>query len=107
MAEIIVNENNFEEVVLKNEGPVLVDFWAAWCGPCRMLGPIVEELAGEMAGVRFAKVNVDEEPVLANAFRVNAIPTLVFMKDGKAVGQTVGLQGKEELRALIEKVQRS
>ncbi len=85
-------------------GVTVVDFWASWCGPCRMLSPIVEELAGEMSGVKFAKVNVDEEPTLANAFRVDAIPTLVFMKDGKAVGQTVGLQGKDALRAMIEKV---
>ena len=88
-------------------GITVVDFWASWCGPCRMLSPIVEELAGEMTDVRFAKVNVDEEPGLANAFRVDAIPTLVFMKDGQAVGQTVGLQGKEELRGVIEKVRNS
>ena len=88
-------------------GVTVVDFWASWCGPCRMLSPIVEELAGEMTDVRFAKVNVDEEPGLANAFRVDAIPTLVFMKDGQAVGQTVGLQGKEELRGVIEKVRNS
>ena len=88
-------------------GVTVVDFWASWCGPCRMLSPIVEELAEEMADVRFAKVNVDEEPALANAFKVNAIPTLVFMKDGQALGQTVGLQGKEELRGVIEKVRNS
>ena len=85
-------------------GVTVVDFWASWCGPCRMLSPIVEELAGEMTDVKFAKVNVDEEPVLANAFRVDAIPTLVFMKDGKAVSQAVGLQGKDALKAMIEKV---
>ena len=88
-------------------GVTVVDVWASWCGPCRMLSPIVEELAGEMTDVRFAKVNVDEEPALANAFKVSAIPTLVFMKDGQAVGQTVGLQGKEELRGVIEKVRNS
>ena len=88
-------------------GITVVDFWASWCGPCRMLSPIVEELAGEMSDIRFAKVNVDEEPGLANAFRVNAIPTLVFMKDGQPVGQTVGLQGKEDLRGIIEKVRNS
>ncbi len=88
-------------------GVTVVDFWASWCGPCRMLSPIVEELAGEMTDVRFAKVNVDEEPALANAFKVNAIPTLIFMKDGQAVGQTVGLQGKEDLRGIIEKVKQA
>ena len=102
-----ITQDNFEAEVIQSQLPVLVDFWASWCGPCRMLSPIVEELAGEMTDVRFAKVNVDEEPALANAFRVNAIPTLVFMKDGQAVGQTVGLQGKEDLRAVIEKVKKA
>ncbi len=88
-------------------GVTVVDFWASWCGPCRMLSPIVEELAGEMTGVKFAKVNVDEEPGLASAFRISSIPTLVFMKDGQAVGQTVGVQGKEELRAVINKVKKA
>ena len=88
-------------------GVTVVDFWASWCGPCRMLSPIVEELAGEMTDVRFAKVNVDEEPALANAFKVSAIPTLVFMKDGQAVGQTVGVRGKEDQRAVIEKVKQA
>ena len=88
-------------------GVTVVDFWASWCGPCRMLSPIVEELAEEMTDVRFAKVNVDEEPALANAFKVNAIPTLVFMKNGQALGQTVGLQGKEDLRSIIEKVKKA
>ena len=88
-------------------GVTVVDFWASWCGPCRMLSPIVEELAGEMTDVRFAKVNVDEEPALANAFKVSAIPTLIFMKDGQAVGQTVGVRGKEDLRAVIEKVKQA
>ncbi len=88
-------------------GVTVVDFWASWCGPCRMLSPIVEELAGEMTGVKFAKVNVDEEPGLASAFRISSIPTLVFMKDGQAVGQTVGVQPKENLRAVIEKVKQA
>ena len=88
-------------------GVTVVDFWASWCGPCRMLSPIVEELAGEMTDVRFAKVNVDDEPSLANAFRISSIPTLVFMKDGQAVGQTVGVQPKENLRAAIEQAKQA
>ncbi len=84
------------------QGLTVVDFWASWCGPCRMLSPIVEELAGEMPEVNFAKVNVDDEPDLANRFGINAIPTLVFLKGGAQVAQSVGLKTKEELRSQIE-----
>ncbi len=83
-------------------GLTVVDFWASWCGPCRLLSPIVEELAGEMPEVNFAKVNVDDEPDLANRFGINAIPTLVFLKGGTQVAQSVGLKTKEELRSQIE-----
>jgi len=102
MKPIALTTASFKEQTAS--GVTVVDFWASWCGPCRMLSPIVEELAEEMSGVKFAKVNVDEEPMLANEFRVNAIPTLVFMKNGQAVGQTVGLQGKDALKAAIEKI---
>ncbi len=84
------------------QGLTVVDFWASWCGPCRLLSPIVEELAGEMAEVNFAKVNVDDEPDLANQYGINAIPTLVILKGGAQVAQSVGLKTKEELRSLIE-----
>ena len=84
------------------QGLTVVDFWASWCGPCRLLSPIVEELAGEMADVNFAKVNVDDEPDLANRFGINAIPTLVMLKNGEPAAQSVGLKTKEELRSLIE-----
>ena len=84
------------------QGLTVVDFWASWCGPCRLLSPIVEELAGEMRDVRFAKVNVDDEPDLANQYGINAIPTLVILKGGAQVAQSVGLKTKEELRSLIE-----
>lgn len=81
----------------------LVDFWASWCGPCRMIGPIVEELAGETEGVTFAKVNVDEEPDVAMGLGIQAIPTLYLFKDGKAVDKAVGLQSKEALKAMIDR----
>ncbi len=84
------------------QGLTVVDFWASWCGPCRLLSPIVEELAGEMTDVNFAKVNVDDEPDLANRYNINAIPTLVILKGGAQVTQSVGLKTKEELRSLIE-----
>ena len=84
------------------QGLTVVDFWASWCGPCRLLSPIVEELAGEMTDVNFAKVNVDDEPDLANQYNINAIPTLVLLKGGFQVAQSVGLKTKEELRSLIE-----
>ncbi|MBR4703506.1 MAG: thioredoxin [Oscillospiraceae bacterium] len=84
------------------QGLTVVDFWASWCGPCRLLSPIVEELAGEMTDVNFAKVNVDDEPDLANQYGINAIPTLVLLKSGFQVAQSVGLKTKEELRSLIE-----
>ncbi len=99
---IAVNGENFEQVVLKSEKPVLVDFWAEWCGPCRMLGPVIEELAGEHPEIELAKVNVDECPELAMGYRVNAIPAVMLFKDGKVAAQTVGYQPKESLEALLK-----
>lgn len=81
----------------------LVDFWATWCQPCKMIAPILEELAAETEGVTFAKVNVDENPDVAIGLRIQAIPTLYLFKDGQAVDRVVGLQNKETLKALIEK----
>ena len=81
----------------------LVDFWAAWCGPCKMIAPVVEELANETEGVAFAKVNVDEYPDVAIGLGIQAIPTLYLFKDGQAVDKAVGVQGKEALRAMIER----
>ena len=93
---------NFQEKVSK--GVAVVDFWASWCGPCKMMAPILDEVAGEYEDVFFGKVNVDDQPALANAFRVNAIPTLVFFKDGQAVQQAVGLQQKTALKSIIDGV---
>ena len=102
MAEITVTDSNFEEVVLKSELPVLVDFWATWCGPCRMLGPVVADVAKEQEGkVLVGKVNVDENPNLARRFGIRSIPTLMLFKGGEAVNTSLGFIPKEKLEAFI------
>lgn len=103
MAEIKITGANFETEVLKADKPVLIDFWATWCGPCRMLSPVIEEIAEEYDGkIIVGKVNVDEEPELAQAFKVVSIPTIVVMKDGKIVNQSVGFQPKASIVKLFE-----
>ena len=103
MAEIKIANANFEEEVLKSELPVLVDFWAAWCGPCRMLAPAVAQIAAECEGkVKVGKVNVDEEPELAQRFGIMSIPTVLVFKDGKKTEQSIGLVPKEKLLALLK-----
>ena len=103
MAEIKITNENFEEEVLKSEIPVLVDFWAAWCGPCRMLAPAVAQIAEESDGkIKVGKVNVDEQPELAQRFGIMSIPTVLVFKDGKKVNQSIGLVPKDKLLALID-----
>ena len=97
MSEVKVTKANFEEEVLKSDVPVLVDFWAAWCGPCKMLAPVLSEIAEE-GTVKVAKVNVDEEGELAIKFNVMSIPTMILFKDGQPVKKTVGYMSKEELK---------
>lgn len=97
MAVVHVTKENFENEVLKSDKPVFIDFWASWCGPCQMVGPVVEELADEVADVKFAKVNVDEQPELARQFQVMSIPTMVLLKEGKVVDTTIGAQPKEDI----------
>ena len=102
MAELKITKANFESKVMNTSLPVLLDFHADWCGPCRMLAPTIEQLAEEYEGkIVVGKINVDEEPELANRFRVASIPTLVFMKDGKIVATSLGLRPKAELEAMI------
>lgn len=98
--EMTITAQNFEKEVLKSEKPVLIDFWATWCGPCMRQGPIVEELAAE--GYTVGKVNVDEEPGLAQQFQVMSIPTLIIFKDGKEAKRLVGLTPKDTLKALLD-----
>ncbi len=103
MAEIKITNQNFENEVLKSDKPVLIDFWATWCGPCRMIAPIIEEIANENEStVKVGKVNVDEEPELSSAFQVASIPMLVVVKDGKVVNSTVGYRQKEQILELIK-----
>ena len=102
MAEIVLTKENFEAEVLQSGKPVLVDFWAAWCGPCRMLAPVVAQIAAEYDGkVKVGKVNVDEQPELASAFQVASIPTVLIFKDGKLAETSVGYRPKEQLTALL------
>lgn len=97
MAEIILTSENFENEVLKSDKNVLVDFWASWCGPCKMLAPTIEAIAEENHSFRVGKVNVDDEPDLAGAFGISSIPTLILFKDGKAADMMVGLRSKDEI----------
>ncbi len=104
MAELQITKDNFETEVLASPIPVLLDFWAPWCGPCRMLAPIVAELAEEMAGkIKVGKINVDDEGELAAQFDIVSIPTVVVIKDGKITESSVGLVPKAKLAALLEK----
>lgn len=102
MAEIQLTQANFEDEVVKSDIPVLVDFWAAWCGPCKMLAPMVAEIAKEYAGkVKVGKVNVDEEMALAMGFKISSIPTLILFKNGKEEGKIIGYCSKEEITKLF------
>jgi thioredoxin 1 len=101
---IEINDTNFKSEVTDSEMPVLVDFWAPWCGPCRMIAPILEELAKEYDGkVKVVKINVDDSPNTAGEYGVRSIPTLILFKDGKVFEQTVGAQSKEKLKQLVDK----
>ena len=101
MSVIHINKNNFRNEILNSEMPVLLDFWAPWCGPCRMVSPIVDEIAAERNDIKVGKVNVDEQPEMAGQFGVMSIPTLVVMKGGKVVNKTVGARPKAQILAML------
>jgi thioredoxin 1 len=102
MKTVKITNDNFENEVIKSDVPVLVDFWAAWCGPCMMQSPVLDELADEYDSIKIGKINVDEEPALSSAFGIASIPTLVVMKDKKVVNSAVGFRSKEEILALLK-----
>ena len=101
MSVINITRNNFQNEIINSDKPVLLDFWAPWCGPCRMVGPILEEIAGERSDIKIGKINVDEHPELASQFRVMSIPTLIVIKDGKIVNQSMGAKPKNAILAML------
>ncbi|MBO5169282.1 MAG: thioredoxin [Oscillospiraceae bacterium] len=101
MSAISVNKNNYGQEVLNSDKPVLLDFWASWCGPCRMVSPIVDEIAAERSDIKVCKINVDEQPELAARFGVMSIPTLAVMKNGKVINQAVGARPKAQILAML------
>lgn len=103
MAEITITNKNFDQEVLASDKPVLVDFWATWCGPCRMLASIVEEIAESRSDIKVGKVNVDEEGELAVRFGISSIPTVMVFKNGELTAQSVGYRPRAEIEALLEK----
>ncbi len=101
MSVLHITKQNFTQEVINSEKPVLLDFWAPWCGPCRMVGPILDEIAAERPDIKVCKVNVDEEVELAATFKVASIPTLLVVKDGKIVNQSIGARPKQQILALL------
>ena len=101
MSVKVLNKDNFNEEVLSAKGTVLVDFWASWCGPCRMQGPIIDQLAASHSNVVFGKVNVDEEPDLASEYGITSIPTLIIFRDGRVIDQVTGVTSKASIERML------
>lgn len=102
MSVLTITKENFDKEVIQSDKPVLLDFWASWCGPCRMVSPIVDEIAEEVADIKVGKINVDEEPDLAKNFKVMSIPTLIVMKDGKVANTAIGVQPKQSIINMLK-----
>ena len=101
MKVLHINKDNFHQEVLNSDKPVLLDFFASWCGPCRMVGPILDEIAQEREDIKVCKVNIDEQPELAHRYRIMTIPTLMVLKDGNIVEQSVGAKPKHQILAMV------
>ncbi len=101
MSAIHITKENFESEILRSDKPVLLDFWAPWCAPCRMVLPVVEEIAAERSDIKVGKINIDEQPDLAKQFRIMSIPTLLVLEHGEIVARTMGAQPKEQLLELL------
>lgn len=102
MSVLTLTKENFDKEVFQSDKPVLVDFWASWCGPCRMISPIVDEIASENPDIKVAKVNVDEQPALAQQFGVMSIPTIIAFKGGKEINKSVGVRSKQDLVSMVK-----
>ena len=98
---LVITKENFESEVLKSDKPVLVDFWAAWCGPCKMLSPVIDEIADERSDIKVGKINVDEQPELASQFAVMSIPTLIVFKNGEIANKAIGVQSKDAILSML------
>ena len=101
MSVIHIDKNSFQQEVINSSKPVLLDFWASWCGPCRMIAPVLDEIAQERSDIKVCKVNVDEQPELARQFGIMSIPTLIVFKDGKIVNQAMGARPKNQILAML------
>lgn len=101
MSAVKIHKNNFQEEVIHSDKPVLLDFWASWCGPCRMVAPILDQIAQERPDIKVCKINVDEEPELASQFAIMSIPTLMVVKDGQVVNKALGARPKDAILALL------